>query len=106
MKDIYSLKEINEIRFKRTYANNRLKRFKTKKIEDSLTKQIKIHEIRNITFENSIDAIKNSNIINKNIRINDKIRDEAVRNIVESSNVDDQIFENIITDNNLLILKI
>ena len=30
MKDIYILKEMNEIRLERTYADNRLKRFKIK----------------------------------------------------------------------------
>ena len=38
MKDIYTLKEMNETRFKRTYANNRLKRFKIRNVENSLTK--------------------------------------------------------------------
>ena len=31
----------------------------------------------NITFENSIDAMKKSNIINKDIRIDDEIRNEV-----------------------------
>ena len=38
MKDIYILKKMNETRFKRTYADNWLKRFKTRNVEDSLTK--------------------------------------------------------------------
>ena len=76
IKNIYILTKMNEIRLKRTYADNRLKRFKTKNIENSLTKQIKIHEMLNITFENLINAMKKSNIINKNIRVNDKIRSE------------------------------
>ena len=67
MKDIYILKKINETRLEKTYADNRLKRFKTKNIEDSSMKQIEIHEMLNITSENSIDAMKKSNIINKDI---------------------------------------
>ena len=55
----------------------------------------------NITFENSIDAMKKSNIINKNIRINDKVRSEIARNITESLYTDGQIFENNTTNNNL-----
>ena len=73
MKNIYTLKEVNEICLEKTYANNRLKRFKTRDAENSSTKQIEIHEMLNITSENSINAMKKSNIINKNIRIDDKI---------------------------------
>ena len=57
MKDIYTLKEMNETRLERIYANNRLKRFKTKNAESSSTRQTKIYEMLNITFENLIDAI-------------------------------------------------
>ena len=78
MKNIYILKKINEIRFEKIYANNRLKRFKTKNIKNSSTKRTKIFEMLNITFENSIDAMKKSNIINKDVRINDEIRNEIV----------------------------
>ena len=60
----------------------------------------------NITFENSINAMKKSNIVNKNIRINDEIRNEVVRNTAESSNTDDQIFEDVITNDNLSNSKI
>ena len=38
MKDIYILKEMNETRLERIYADNRLKRFKTKDVENLLTK--------------------------------------------------------------------
>ena len=64
---------MNEIYLERTYADNRLKRFKIKNVENSSTKQIEIYKMLNITSENSIDAIKKSNIVNKNIRINDEI---------------------------------
>ena len=67
MKDIYILKEMNEICFKRTYADNRLKRFKTKNVKDLSTKQIEIYKMRNIMFRNSSDAIIKSNINNKNV---------------------------------------
>ena len=73
MKDIYILKKMNETRFKRTYANNRLKRFKIKNVENSSTKQTEIHKMLNITSENLIDAIKKSNIVNKNVRIDDEV---------------------------------
>ena len=69
MKDIYILKKINEIRFERTYADNRLKRFKTKNVKNSLTRRNEIHEILNITFKNSYNAMK----INKDIRISDEV---------------------------------
>ena len=59
----------------------------------------------NITSENSTDAIKKSNIINKNVRIDDEVRNEVVRDITESSDIDSQIFENDATDHNLLNLK-
>ena len=65
MKDIYILKEMNEIRLERTYADNRLKRFKTKNVEDSSTKQIEIYEMLNVTPENSIGAMKKSNNVNR-----------------------------------------
>ena len=45
--------------------------------------------------------MKKSNIINKNVRISDEIRSEAVRNIIENSNANSQIFENDIINNNL-----
>ena len=106
MKDIYILKKMNEIHLEKTYADNRLKRFKTTNTKDLLTKQIEIHEMLNITSENSIDAMKKSNIINKNVRVDDEIRNEATRNIVESSNANSQIFENDVTHNNLLNSKI
>ena len=96
---------MNETHLKRTYADNWLKRFKTKNVEHSSAKQIEIHEMLNITFENSIDAMKKSNIVMKNVRISDEIRDEIVWNIAKSSNADDQIFENVITNNNLLNSK-
>ena len=106
MKDIYILKEMNETRLEKTYANNRLKRFKTRNVENSLTKQTEIYNILNITSENSIDAMKKSNIVNKDIRIDDEIRNEIVRNIVESLNINSQIFKNDATNNNLLNSKI
>ena len=58
---------MNETRFEKIYADNRLKRFKIKNVKNSSTKQIEIHKMLNITSENSIDAIKKSNVINKNI---------------------------------------
>ena len=96
------MKEINKTRFERTYADNRLKRFKIKNVEDLSTKQIKIHIILNITSENSIDRMKKSNIINKNIRIDNEIRNKVVRNTVENLNANSQTFENDITNDNLL----
>ena len=101
MKDIYTLKEMNETRFERTYADNRLKRFKIKNVKDSLTKHIEIHEMLNITPEDSIDAIKKSNIINKNIQVDNEIRSKAAWNIAENSNANNEIFENDVTNNNL-----
>ena len=59
----------------------------------------------NITLENSIDTIKKLNIINKNVRIDDEIRNEVVRDIVESSDTNNQIFENDVTNNDLLNSK-
>ena len=59
----------------------------------------------NIALENSIDAMKKSNIVNKNVRINNKIRNEIVRNTAKSSNADSQIFRNDIINNNLLNSK-
>ena len=73
MKDIYILKEMNETRLERTYADNRLKRFKTKNVEDSSTKQTEIHEMLNVASENSIDAMKKSNNVNKDARVDDEI---------------------------------
>ena len=78
---------MNETCLETTYASNRLKRFKIKDAEDSSTKQIKIYEMLNITSENSIDVMKKSNIINRNVRIDDKIRNKVVRNIAESLNI-------------------
>ena len=105
MKDIYILKEMNETRLERTYANNRLKRFKTKNAEDSSTRQTEIHEMLNVASENSIDAMKKSNNVNRNARIDDEIRSEVARNTAESSNTDNQIFEDDATNNNLLNSK-
>ena len=78
MKDIYILKEMNETHLERTYADNRLKRFKTRNVKNLSTKQIEIHEMLNIAFENSIDVMKKSNIVNKNVRIDDEVRNEIV----------------------------
>ena len=101
MNDIYTLKKMNETRFERTYADNRLKRFKIKNVEDSSTKQTEIHEMLNITPEDSIDAIKKSNIINRNVRVDVEVRNETARDTAESLNADNQIFENDVTDDNL-----
>ena len=46
----------------------------------------------NITFEGSIDAMKKSNIVNKDIRINNEIRNKVAQDTTESSNVNKQIF--------------
>ena len=59
----------------------------------------------NITSENSIDAMKKSNIVNRNIRIDDEIQNEAVQNIVESSDANSQTFKNDVINNNLLNSK-
>ena len=60
----------------------------------------------NITSENSIDAMKKSNIVNKDVRIDNEIRNEVARNIVESSDANNQIFENNATNDNLSNSKI
>ena len=49
---------------------------------------------------------KKWNIVNKNVWINDEFRSKIVQNITKSLNTDDQIFENMITSNNLLNSKI
>ena len=105
MKDIYTLKKMNETRLERIYADNRLKRFKTKKVENSSTRQIETHKMLNIAPENSIDAMKKSNNVNKNAQIDDEVRSKVVRNTAESSDADSQIFENNVTDDNLLNSK-
>ena len=86
IKDIYILKKMNEICLERIHANNQLKRFKRKNAKNLSIRQTEIHEMLNITSENSIDAMKKSNIINKDVRIDNKIRNETVRDIAESSN--------------------
>ena len=101
MKDIYTLKEMNETRFERIYADNRLKRFKTRNVENSSTKQTETYKMLNIASENSIDAMKKSNNVNKDARIDNEIRSEAARNTDENSDTDNQIFENDATDGNL-----
>ena len=106
MKDIYILKEMNEIRLERTYADNRLKRFKTRNVENSSTRQTEIHEMLNIMFENSIDAMKKSNNVNKDARVDDEVRSEAARDTAESSDINSQVFENDATDDNLSNSKI
>ena len=106
MKNIHILKEMNETRLERTYANNWLKRFKTKNVKDSSTKQTEIHAMLNITFENSIDAMKKSNNVNKNARVDDEIRNEVARDIIESLNINSQIFEDDVINDNLSNAKI
>ena len=49
--------------------------------------------------------MKKSNIINKNVRIDDEIRNEIVQNTAESLNANSQIFENDVINNNLSNLK-
>ena len=71
-----------------------------------MTKQIETYEMLIITFEDSIDTMKKSNIINKNIRVDDEIRNKAVQNIVGSLNADSQTFENDVINDNLLNSKI
>ena len=73
IKEIFILKEMNKTRRKRTYAGNRLKQFKTKNIKNSSTKQIEVREIWNITSENSTDAMKKSNIVNRNVGVIDEV---------------------------------
>ena len=73
MKNIYILKKINGTRLKRTYADNRLKRFKIRNVKNLSTKQIEIYEMLNITPENSIGAMKKSNIINRDVRIDNEV---------------------------------
>ena len=101
MKDIYILKEMNGTRLERTYADNRLKRFKIRNAEDSSTKQLEIHKMLNVASENSINAMKKSNNVNRNIRIDDEVRNEATRNTAESSDTNSQIFEDDVTNDNL-----
>ena len=55
----------------------------------------------NITSEDLIDAMKKSNIINKDVRVDDEVWNEVARNIAEYSNADSQIFGNDVTNNNL-----
>ena len=50
--------------------------------------------------------IKKLNIINKDIRINDEVWNEVIRKTAENSNADDQIFEDIVINNNLLNSKV
>ena len=101
MKDIYILKKINETRLERIYADNRLKRFKTKDVENSSMKQTETHEMLNIAFENAIDAMKKLNNVNKDVRIDDEIRSEVAQDITESLNANSQIFEDDVTNDNL-----
>ena len=101
MKDIYILKEMNGTRLERTYADNRLKRFKTRNAEDSSARQTEIHEMLNVAPEDSIDAMKKSNNVNRNVRVDDEIRNEAARDIAESSDTNSQIFEDDATGGNL-----
>ena len=77
IKNIYILKEMNGTRLERTYADNRLKRFKTRDVENSSTEQIETHEMLNIASENSIDAMKKSNNVSRNVRIDDEVRNET-----------------------------
>ena len=106
MKNIYILKEMNETRLEKTYANNRLKRFKTRNAENSSTEQTEIYEMLNVTFENSIDAMKKSNNVNRDVQIDDEIRNEIARDIAESSDINSQIFKDDVTDDNLSNSKI
>ena len=55
----------------------------------------------NIASENSIDAMKKSNNVNKDARVDDEVRNKAARDTAESSNTDNQIFEDDITGGNL-----
>ena len=60
----------------------------------------------NIASENSIDAMKKSNDINKNVQVDDEVRNEIARNIIESLYANSQIFENNATNDNLSNSKI
>ena len=42
----------------------------------------------NVTSEDSINAMKKSNNINKDARIDDKVRNETARDIAENSDTD------------------
>ena len=55
--------------------------------------------------ENSIDAMKKLNNINKNARIDDKVRKEIARNIIKSLDANSQIFDDDVTNDNLLNSK-
>ena len=58
--------------------------------------------MRNIASENSIEATKKSNIVNRNVQIINEFWNETARDTAESLNVNDQIFENVTADDNLL----
>ena len=96
---------MNDTRLERTYANNRLKRFKTRNMKDLSTRQAETRKMINIASENSADAMKKSNVVNRNVRIIDEPRSEAARNIDEDSSADDQVVEDITADDNLLNSK-
>ena len=98
-------KKMNEIRSKRIYADNRLKRFKIKNVKNLSTKQTEIHKMLNIASKDSIDAMKKSNIIYKNVWIDNEVWNKAVWNTTKSSNASSHIFENDVTDDNLLNSK-
>ena len=55
----------------------------------------------NIASENSIDAMKKSNIVNKIVRIDDEVRNKVARNTAENLYANNQIFENNVINNNL-----
>ena len=74
MKNVYILKEMNETRLRKIYANNKLKQFKIRNMKDLSTKQTKIHKmLNNAIFENLIKTIKIISMINENIKIINKI---------------------------------
>ena len=60
----------------------------------------------NVSFKNSMNVMRRSNMIDKNFQIINKVRDEPVRNTGESSSANDQIFEYMTADDNLLNSKI
>ena len=46
--------------------------------------------------------MKKPYIVNKDVRINNEVRNKIARNTIESLNTDNQIFENVITNDNFV----
>ena len=95
MKKIYILKEMNEIHFEKTYVDNKLKRFQTRKSEDTSTKSMNNQKMIDEIAKNFEETKKMINVINEKIIKTENNKNFKIENVVVVVNVEHRVSENV-----------